>query len=333
MDPIPQLIRWGILGCGDVTEAKSGPAYQQTQGFELSAVMARTPGKSEDYAKRHQVPRFFTDAQALINDPQIDAIYIATPPDSHMDYAIQVAEAGKICSVEKPLALNYRQCIEVHNAFKHAKVPVFVAYYRRCLPVFKRIKHWINTGEIGNLRHVDWQYSRPSSELDRSQQKNWRTEKDIAPGGYFDDIACHGLDLLTFLCGDVLQVSGNAVNQQNLYSAYDAMSASLLFENGATGTGSWNFGSFSKRDKVTIIGDKGQIRFSVFSEQAGVLENAQGSQIFEMTKPVPIQKDYVQAMADCLLLGTPHPSDANSASHTSWIMDQILKSEDGQYRR
>lgn len=326
MKPSKHLIRWGIIGCGDVTEAKSGPAYQQTAGFELAAVMARTPGKAADYAKRHKVPRFFTNAQALINDPQIDAVYIATPPNSHMEYALQVAAAGKICSIEKPLALNYPQCVEVESAFKKAKVAVFVAYYRRCLPVFKQIKKWIDTGEIGKVCHIDWQYSRPPSALDLSKQKNWRTEYSIAPGGYFDDIACHGLDLLTYLCGNVKQVSGNAVNQQGLYSAYDAMSASLLFENDATGTGSWNFSSFSKHDKVTIVGDQGQLTFSVFTEQAGILENAQGSQTFEMTKPSPIQHDYVKAMADFLFLGTPHPSDATSAAHTSWIMDNILKS-------
>lgn len=326
MSPTAPLVRWGIIGCGDVTEAKSGPAYQQTPGFELSAVMARTPGRAENYAKRHKVPRFFTDAQALISDPQIDAVYIATPPDSHMEYALQVAEAGKICSIEKPLALNYSQCVEVENAFKKAKVAVFVAYYRRCLPVFKKIKEWIDSGEIGKICHVDWQYSRPASALDQSQQKNWRTEYSIAPGGYFDDIACHGLDLLTYLCGNVKQLSGNAINQQGLYSAYDAISASLLFENGATGTGSWNFGSFSRRDEVTIVGDQGRLSFGVFSEQAGVLENAQGTQKFEMIKPLPIQKDYVHAMADCLFSGIPHPSDATSASHTSWIMEQIIKS-------
>lgn len=326
MNSAKKVIRWGIIGCGDVTEVKSGPAYQQTPGFELSAVMARTPGKAEDYAKRHRVARFFTDAKELINDPQIDAVYIATPPDSHMEYALQVAKAGKICSIEKPLALNYSQCAKVESAFKQAKVAVFVAYYRRCLPIFKQIKKSIDDGEIGKVRHVDWQYSRPASALDHSQEKNWRTDYSIAPGGYFDDIACHGLDLLTYLCGNMKRLSGNAINQQGLYSAYDAISATLLFENGVTGTGSWNFGCYNKCDQVTVVGDQGRLSFGVFSEQQGLLENAEGTQVFDMTKPVPIQKYYVQAMADCLFSGIPHPSDATSASHTSWIMDQILKS-------
>ena len=100
----PTTIRWGMIGCGSVTEVKSGPAYQQTPGFSLHAVMRRDAQKAADYARRHQVPLWFSDADALIQHPEIDAVYIATPPDSHLFYALKVAAAGKICCVEKPMA-------------------------------------------------------------------------------------------------------------------------------------------------------------------------------------------------------------------------------------
>lgn len=325
MKTVKRPVRWGILGCGDVTEVKSGPAYQQVPGFELAAVMARTPNKAKDYAKRHSVERYFTDPDALINDPDIDAIYIATPPDSHMQYALDVAKAGKICSIEKPLALNYGQCMQVTSAFEQVNIPIFVAYYRRNLPVFNKIKNWIDNGELGQIRHIDWQYSRPASAIDASGTPNWRTEFSIAPGGYFDDIACHGLDILNFVCGNVKTVTGQAVNQQGLYSAYDAISASLLFESGATGTGAWNFASYGRQDRVTILGDKGRLQFGIFSEGDGKLETRDRQHTFSMSKPTPIQKDYVQAMADQLFDNKPHPSNAKTASHTSWIMDEILK--------
>lgn len=86
-------VRWGIVGCGAVTEAKSGPAYQQTEGFELKAVTRRDTAKAKDYAKRHHIEIVFDSADDLIASPDIDAVYIATPPDSHKNFALQVAAA------------------------------------------------------------------------------------------------------------------------------------------------------------------------------------------------------------------------------------------------
>ncbi len=115
------ILRWGILGCGNVTEVKSGPAYQKTDGFKVIAVMRRDAAQCEDYAKRHGIPKFYSDADLLINDPEIDAIYIATPPDSHKYYALKIAQAGKICCIEKPMAPSYEESLEIYNAFKEKK--------------------------------------------------------------------------------------------------------------------------------------------------------------------------------------------------------------------
>lgn len=129
-----KTVKWGIIGCGNVTEVKSGPAYQITDGFELVAVMRRNFDLAKDYAKRHNVPRYYNDADALINDPEVDAVYIATPPDTHHYYAMKVAQANKICCIEKPMAPSYVECLEITNTFKTKGLPLFVAYYRRSLP-------------------------------------------------------------------------------------------------------------------------------------------------------------------------------------------------------
>ena len=107
------IIRWGIIGCGDVTERKSGPAYQKTDGFELKAVMRRDTDKAADFARRHNVEKFGNDADALINDPEVDAVYIATPPDTHKFYALKVAKVKKPCCIEKPMASSYADCLEI----------------------------------------------------------------------------------------------------------------------------------------------------------------------------------------------------------------------------
>src|SRR5690554_6383941 len=100
-------IKWGIIGCGNVTEQKSGPAFQKLPGSSLVAVMRRDGDKAADYAKRHGVDRWYDDAGDLIKDPNVDAIYIATPHSSHLEYTLLAAKAGKSIYCETPLGLSY----------------------------------------------------------------------------------------------------------------------------------------------------------------------------------------------------------------------------------
>ena len=320
-----KTIRWGIIGCGDVTEKKSGPAYQKTAGFEIVAVMRRDAEKAADYALRHGISKHYIDADQLINDPEVDAVYIATPPDTHKLYGIKVAQAGKICCIEKPLAPNYEDSAAILEAFTLSKTPLFVAYYRRTLPRFQQIKEWIESNSIGEIRHLSWHLSKPTSALDLSGNYNWRTDAKIAAAGYFDDLASHGLDLFTYLLGDIKQVSGSSLNQQGLYTANDATTAYWVHENNITASGSWNFGCFVREDKVSIYGSGGKIEFSVFDEEPIILMNADGIIELSIAHPENVQLYHVQAMKEQLLENKKHPSNGQTATHTSWVMDQITK--------
>lgn len=319
-----KLIRWGIIGCGSVTEIKSGPPYSKVEGFELSAVMRRDENKVKDYAKRHGVKKYYTNADELIEDPEIDAIYIATPPDSHKYYGLKVAAAGKPCCIEKPLSPNYYDSLAIYEEFEKRKLPLFVAYYRRSLPRFKQVKVWINSGAIGKIRHINWLLSKPPNSMDESKNYNWRTDKLIADGGYFDDLASHGLDLFVFLLGNVKTAHGISLNQQGLYSSKDAITACWLHENGVTGAGSWNFGTNIREDKVEIYGCNGKIEFAVFPDQPIVLNNNSGIQSVFIENPENTQYYHVKNMRAQLFENKEHPSTGLSATHTSWIMDKIL---------
>lgn len=322
---IEQTIGWGMIGCGSVTELKSAPAYQITPGFELRAVMGRTREKVANYALRHQVPKVYTNAIDLIQDPEVDAVYIATPPDSHKEFALLVAQAGKPCCIEKPLAPKYKESLEIVDAFEKAGVPVFVAYYRRSLPRLLKIKTWLDAESIGEIRHIHWRLVRPPKPVDISRGLNWRTDAQVAPGGYFDDLASHGLDLFAFLLGDFVEVSGVALNQQGLYTAKDAMTAAWLHANGTTGAGSWHFGCDRYEDVVNIYGSHGKITFSVFGEEALVLESEKGREEVCIDNPKHVQQFHVENMKKHLLDGDVlHPSTGKSALHTSWVMDRIL---------
>ena len=319
----PKIIRWGIIGCGNVTEVKSGPAYQKTEGFKIEAVMRRDADKAADYAKRHGIQKYYTNADDLINDTEIDAIYIATPPDTHKYYGLKVALAGKICCIEKPLAPNYQDCISIYETFEEKNIPLFVAYYRRTLPRFEQIKKWLDTNSIGEIRHIRWHLSKPTSEQDKSGTYNWRTDSEIATGGYFDDLASHGLDLFIHLLGNIKEVSGISLNQQGLYSSQDTVTACWAHETGVTGTGSWNFGCYEREDKVEIYGSKGKITFSVFENVPLVLTNEEGETALNIEHPENIQLHHVQQMKEHLLGNSIHPSNGFTAAHTNWVMDKI----------
>ena len=318
-------IRWGIIGCGDVTEVKSGPAYKKTEGFELLAVMRRDEEKLKDYAERHTIRKFYTNADDLIHDEDIDAVYIATPPDTHKLYALKVAQAGKICCIEKPMTSCYADSLDVFNAFKERNLPLFVAYYRRSLPRFNKIKEWLKRNYIGDVRHISWQFSQTASELDKSKAYNWRTDANVAPGGYFDDLASHGLDLFNYLLGNITDVHGISLNQQHNYKAKDAISACWLHGDNITGSGFWNFDCHDEIDDVSIFGSEGNIKFSIFHDNPVVLESKTKNETLHIAHTKHIQIHHVEEMRD-MLLGKDfvHPSMGDSGLHANWVMDKIL---------
>lgn len=319
-----QPIRWGFIGCGNVTELKSGPAYQKTEGFKVVAVMRRDLDRAADYAQRHNIAKFYDNAGQLISDPEVDAVYIATPPDSHKHYALQVAAAGKPCCIEKPMAPDYADCLEILTAFEQQALPLFVAHYRRSLPRFNQVKQWLDEGAIGEPRHIEWHLVRPPSQQDVNKAYRWRTDADIAYGGYFDDLAAHGLDLFIYLLGDIDDASGQCANQQGLYSAQDAITGCWRHVTNVTGCGYWNFGSFSDEDTVSIYGSAGKIEFSVFKNETLSLVNLDGRQELFIENPENIQLYHVRNIREHLLNGRPHPSTGKTAAHTAWLMDKIL---------
>ncbi len=218
-------VRWGIVGCGDVTEVKSGPAFQKARGSALVAVMRRDAAKAEDYARRHGVPRWYSDAEALVRDPEVDAVYVATPPSTHCEYAVLAARAGKPVYVEKPMALDYGECRTMIDICATAGVPLFTAYYRRAMPRFARIKALIDAGAIGTVRVANISVYR--SFVPPAGALPWRIDPAISGGGLFVDLASHQLDLLDYFLGPIADVSGTAANQAGLYHAEDLVAAHL----------------------------------------------------------------------------------------------------------
>ena len=321
-------IRWGIIGCGDVCEVKSGPAFQKCAGSELVAVMRRDAAKAEDYAKRHGVPRWYSDAQKLIDDPDVDAVYVATPVGSHLAYALKVAEAGKPCYVEKPMARSHAECLAMCEAFERAGQPLFVAYYRRKLPRFEKVKELVEAGRIGTVTAVSVRHAEPSHLRADNPRLQWRLTAEEGGGGLFMDLASHALDVLDLILGEVAEVAGFAVNRARAYDVEDAVAMQFKYASGAVGAGLWNFASAVKEDVMEITGTEGRIALSTFGNDPVRLITPANSEAFDLPNPPHVHQPLVQTIVDELNGKTPRgsaPSTGRTAARTARAMDEALK--------
>ncbi|KQL21681.1 Gfo/Idh/MocA family protein [Cytobacillus solani] len=324
----PGKVRWGMIGCGDVTEVKSGPAFQKAANSELVAVMRRTGKLAEDYAKRHNVRNWYDNADALINDPEVDAVYIATPPSSHKDYTIKAAKAGKPVYVEKPMALNFAECNEMIAACKAANVPLYVAYYRRAQPKFIKIKELLESNKIGDVRFVSTtHYQKAAEDVKNKHNPPWRIKPELSGGGLFFDLGCHTLDILDFLLGPIKDVQGFASNQAGYYRAEDIVTGTYQFESGIHGVGSWCFSAYEDVELNEIIGSTGKITFSTFGPDPVLLTTVYGTEQWSFPPFQHVHQPLIERIVADLTRGfSQTPSTGLTGARTTWVMDKLVKS-------
>jgi len=315
------VVRWGIIGCGDVTEVKSGPGFQKAANSQLVAVMRRTRSMAADYARRHGVARWYSHADELIADPGVDAVYIATPPDTHAAYALAVAAARKPAYVEKPMARHAAECDAMVEAFERAKLPLFVAYYRRRLPCFLKVEELVKSGALGRVTGVSYRLAEPHHR--RGEQ--WRTDVPVAGAGHFLDVGSHALDLLDYLLGPLTDISGTAANVASAYAAEDTVALSFRTAGGAPGSMACNFASSIRDDTMRITGTDGEVTFPVYRSEPIRLDRHSGAQSFDLPYPPHVAQPLIQSVVDDLLGRGVCPSTGESARRTSRVMDRVLE--------
>ncbi len=320
-----KTIGWGIIGCGDVTEVKSGPGFQKARNSRLVAVMRRTAERARDYASRHGVPRWHDDARALVQDPEVDAVYVATPPSSHREYTLLAAQAGKPVYVAKPMAMNFAECEEMIAACQKAGVPLFVAYYRRALEKFLKVKQLLLDGAIGEARLVRITLSQQPTPEEVEGNLPWRVIPEISGGGRFVDLGCHMLDLLDDLLGPITRAKGIADNQAGYFEAEDTVTASFAFASGVQGVGSWCLVGPEWKDLTEIVGTKGTIGYSTFDANPVRLVTGDETREFAIPFPPHVQQPLIQTVVDALNGEGACPSTGESGARTSRVIDSILE--------
>lgn len=319
-------INWGIIGCGDVTEVKSGPAFNKVPNSKLVAVMRRNAKKAEDYAIRHQVPKWYDNASALINDPEVNAIYIATPPGSHEEYTIQSLKAGKPVYVEKPMTINAVSAKRMADVAKQCEVKLVVAHYRRAQPLFLQLKSLLGTNLIGKVHLVSLKMLQSQADqLIAKSEENWRLNPEISGGGLFHDLAPHQLDLMYYFFGEIEQAKGLATQLYGSNSAYDHVSGTILFKNGVLFNGLWCFTVAEEApvDICEIYGTKGKVSFPIFGHHFTVeIDGVQTEHIFDPL--MHVQQPMIAKVVDYFLGLGPNPCSADEGCRVMEMMDTLI---------
>lgn len=318
-----ESVQWGIIGCGNVTEVKSGPAFNKVSNSALVAVTRRDPNKLADYAKRHGVPMTFLVASDLIQSSAINAVYIATPPDVREAYALESMQLGKPVYLEKPMALDLAACLRLKKVSEDLGVKLSVAHYRRSLPLFMEVKKLLEQGEIGAVKEVKITMLKKTDRA-ANDPSNWRIDPVIAGGGYFYDLAPHQIDLIFYFFGKAKSFSGISSNKAGMYKAEDFVQGTIELENGIICKGLWDFSiDGDEKDEFLIIGDKGIIRFPVFGLFIEVEKNG-STQKIHFEAPLHNQQNHIQAVVNYFLDKGDNPCSAEEAIQSMQVMEAFV---------
>jgi predicted dehydrogenase len=314
-----------MIGCGEVAEVKSGPGFYKASNSKLVAVMRRDGALAADFARRHGVPRWHDDADAIIGADDIDAVYIATLTDTHRDYTLRCARAGKPVLVEKPMALELAHAMEMVEACTVSRVPLWVAYYRRALPRFIAVRDLLAAGEIGDVRVVTVRQMQrmPFPDDLGSHALAWRTDAARGGGLFFEGVG-HALDILDFLLGPIVDVRAFADNQARAHATEDVVVASFRFASGVYGSGTWCFASDEQDEYVEVSGSLGAIRFSVTRPVPMRITSSNRTREVPIADPAHVHQPLIQSIVDELNGEGRCTSCGQSALRTARVLDTIV---------
>ena len=317
-------LRWGLIGCGDIARKRVAPALRDTESSELVAISRARPGLAAAFAKQFGAKRWHAEWRELLNDDEIDAVYIATPVHLHAVQAIAAAKAGKHVLCEKPMAMNVEECDRMIDAARSLGVKLGVAYYRHFYPVVERIKEIINSGEIGvpALAQIDaFEWFNPADDDSRS----WLLQKHLAGGGPMFDFGCHRIEVLLNIFGPVSEVKALMTNTVFDREVEDTSVALFRFAGGVCGVLSVTHAAAEAKDTFSIFGSLGSVYVSSLNDGKMRVNGKSGERI-ETYSPAanlhaPLIDDFITAV-----LGNREPRVSGETGRTvAGIEEEIYR--------
>ena len=275
MNPGRRTVRWGLVGCGDIARKRVAGALRDAPNSELTAVSRAQAELAEGFAREFGASKHYADWHELVGDPEIDAVYIATPVDVHTEQAIAAAEAGKHVLCEKPLAMTVAECDRVIDACAKAGVKLGVAYYRRFYPVLRRIGEVLRSGEIGVVVMAQIN-AFETFNPEPGEPRHWLIEKKRAGGGPMMDYGCHRIEVLTNLLGPIRDVQAFTDQIRLQRDVEDTSGTFFKFEGGARAMLVVTHAAFESQDTLDLYGSDGSIHIPVLNEGVLVVKTAEG---------------------------------------------------------
>ncbi len=322
-----KTVRWGMIGTGDVTRKKSAPSFNKIPNSKLVAVGNRTPEKAKEFAVANDIARWHENPHDVIKDPEVNIVYIATPPGSHLEYALETIAAGKPVYIEKPMARTAAECEQINLAADKSGIPVYVAYYRRSLPYFLKVKEILESGTLGKILTIHMDQHFPARAEDYNKESPpWRVVPEISGGGYFHDVGCHALDILIYLLGDPVEVNGQTTNLTELYEPEDHVTALVRFPGDILMSANWSFviPEEQSKDRIHVSGENGSLSFSVFSFEPISVKTSNEEHKYNTDQPEHIQMPFITSIVKELTGEGKCPSTGETATIVSACMDSIL---------
>jgi predicted dehydrogenase len=315
-------VRWGIIGCGDVAERKSGLPLYQTPGSELVAVMRRDAAKAEDFARRHGVRRWYTNVESLLGDPEVNAIYVATPHYLHKDHSIMAAKAGKAILCEKPMGTSLADAQAVVDLCREQNVPLAVAYYRRYWPDVQKIRVLLQDGAVGRINHVRVQLC---DYFGGDPNRRWIVDQQQSGGGALSNAGSHWIDLIRYLIGEVVEVkaycsysSGFEVEDTAVLLLKTVSGALIMF------SASWVGTSINDFD---VVGTEGRILASpLTSGRIALQRRGKEPEYFDLPHSGPAHQEFIADLIPRLQNGQAVSIPGTEAVEAWRIMEAAYKS-------
>jgi 1,5-anhydro-D-fructose reductase (1,5-anhydro-D-mannitol-forming) len=329
---VSDTIRWGIIGCGNVAEYKSGPPLYQTPGSELIAVMRRDAAKAADFAQRHGAHRWYTTAEGLIADADVNAIYIASPHALHAAHVKLAAEASKIVLCEKPLGINTAEaqaCVEVCHL--HG-VPLSVPYYRRYWPIVRKMRELLKENVIGRVVAARVQLA---DYFAGDPDRPWLTARDSSGGGALANAGSHWVDLIRYLLGDVVSVSAQCSSHASGFETEDTIVVQLETVEHALVSLSITLHSPINTNEIDISGTEGRLRATSLSDGQLILDRAgEQPQVMVLPRSRFAHAEFIAELIDRLRSDQPVPIPGEEAVAVWRIMEAAYRScETGMRQR
>jgi predicted dehydrogenase len=317
-----KIIKWGLIGCGDISRKRVAPGIRAAAKSSLVAVNRLDYAKAESFAKEFGAEKWVADWKDLISDDTIDAVYIATPVYQHAEQTIAAAEAGKHVLCEKPMAISTDDADKMIDACKANNVKLGVAFYRHFFPAIHRIKKIISAHEIGNVVHIQ---SNNFENFNRNpgEPRYWLLDKKRSGGGPMMDMGCHRIEVFINIMGPVKQITGFNHNTFFKREVEDLSIAHFKFENGAVGILTSGHAIKEPQDTLDIYGTEGSIHVPVLNAGTITIINDMGTRVENYPNHTNVHLPLIKNFIDSIINDQEPAVTGETGREITRILDKI----------